>query len=30
MGSNVFIVDTFCKKYTCKIGHFEIMKHVYM
>ena len=28
--SNLFIVDKICKKRTCKIGDFKIMKHVYM
>jgi hypothetical protein len=27
---NIFIVGKFCKKCTCKIGDFKIMKHVYM
>jgi hypothetical protein len=30
IGSNIFIVDKFCKKCTCKIGDFKIVKHVYM
>jgi hypothetical protein len=30
IGSNIFIVDKFCKKFTCKIRDFKIMKHVYM
>ena len=29
-GSNIFIVDKFCKKCTCNIMDFIIMKHVYM
>jgi hypothetical protein len=28
--SNIFIVGKFCKKFTCKIGDFKIVKHVYM
>jgi hypothetical protein len=28
--SNIFIVGKFCKKSTCKIGDFKIVKHVYM
>ena len=30
MGSNIFIVDKFCKKCTYKITDFKIVKHVYM
>jgi hypothetical protein len=30
IGSNIFIVGKFCKKITCKIGDFKIVKHVYM
>ena len=29
-GSNIFIVDKFCRKCTCKIGDFKMVKHVYM
>ena len=29
-GSNIFIVDKFCKNCTCKIGDSKIMKHVYL
>ena len=30
IGSNIFIVDKFCKTFTCKIEDFKIVKHVYM
>ena len=30
IGSNLFIVDNFCEKCTCKIGDFKIVEHVYM
>ncbi len=30
IGSNIFIVDKFCKKCTCNIGDFKIMQYVYM
>jgi hypothetical protein len=30
IGSNIFIIGKFCKKFTCKIGDFKIVKHVYM
>jgi hypothetical protein len=34
IGSNIFIVGMvvgeFCKNYTCKIGDFKIMNHIYM
>jgi hypothetical protein len=30
IGSNIFIVGKFGKKYTYKIGDSKIMKHVYM
>jgi len=30
IGSNTFIIDKFCKKITCKIGDFKIVKHVYI
>ena len=30
IGSNIFIVGKFCNKFTCKIGEFKIVKHVYM
>jgi hypothetical protein len=30
IGSNIFIVGKFCKKCTCKIGDFKIIKHFYM
>ena len=29
-GPNMFIVGKFCKKCTCKIGDFKIVKQVYM
>ena len=30
IGSNIFIVDKFCKKCTCKIRDFKTVKQVYM
>ena len=30
IGFNIFILDKFCRKCTCNIGDFKIMKHVYM